>query len=56
MKWRVSRFLSIFPSTLVTGIFWGTWFSLSRSFASLARLALILAGVLFFPNEPSEGN
>ncbi len=36
MKLRVLQFLSLFLLALVTGVFWGTWFSLSRSIAALA--------------------
>jgi uncharacterized membrane protein len=31
MKLKLSQFISLFLLMLVTGIFWGTWFSLSRS-------------------------
>jgi len=31
MKLRVVEFIAVFLLLLVTGVFWGTWFSLSRS-------------------------
>ncbi len=31
---RLARFVHLFLYALVAGVFWGTWFSLSRSIAS----------------------
>src|SRR5262245_175303 len=35
MKLRMAQFISLLLLVLVTGVFWGTWFSLSRSIASI---------------------
>lgn len=35
MKLKMTQFISIFLLVLVTGVFWGTWFSLSRSITSI---------------------
>jgi hypothetical protein len=32
---RIAQFLNIFLFALVAGVLWGTWFSLSRSIASI---------------------
>jgi uncharacterized membrane protein len=40
----IARFLNMFLFSLVAGIFWGTWFSLSRSIASITPEAFLEIG------------
>ncbi|PYQ64759.1 MAG: hypothetical protein DMF54_13225 [Acidobacteria bacterium] len=34
---KIAQFVNVFLFALVAGIFWGTWFSLSRSISSITR-------------------
>ena len=44
MKLRMAQFASIFLLIVVTGVFWGTWFSLSRSIASTTPATFLEVG------------
>ncbi len=44
MRLRAIQFVSIFLLMLVTGIFWGTWFSLSRSIVSISPATFLETG------------
>jgi uncharacterized membrane protein len=41
---RVAEFVNVFLFSLVAGVFWGTWFSLSRSIASITRETFLEIG------------
>ena len=45
MKLRMAQFASIFLLIVVTGVFWGTWFSLSRSIASTTPATFLEVGI-----------
>jgi len=34
---KIAQFVNVFLFAMVAGIFWGTWFSLSRSISSITR-------------------
>ena len=36
---KIAQFINIFLFALVSGVLWGTWFSLSRSIATITNLA-----------------
>jgi uncharacterized membrane protein len=50
MKTKTALFLTIMSFALVTGVFWGTWFSLSRSIASVSPAAFLENGRIFIGN------
>lgn len=50
MKLRQLQFIAIFLLTLVTGVFWGTWFGLSRSIASISPATYVETGHTIFGN------
>jgi hypothetical protein len=44
-KWlRVAAFVHVFLFALVVGVFWGTWFSLSRSMRALTASTFLEVG------------
>lgn len=50
MKLKISQFINIMLIALVVGVFWGTWFSLSRSMASLSADVFLANGKAFIQN------
>lgn len=50
MKLRQLQFIAIFLLMLVTGVFWGTWFGLSRSIASISPATYLETGHTIFRN------
>ena len=44
MKLRMVQFIAILLLMLVTGVFWGTWFSLGRSIASITPITYLETG------------
>ncbi len=44
MKLRAVQYITIFLLVLVAGVFWGNWFSLSRSISSLAQETFLTIG------------
>jgi len=44
MNFRIFQFLGAFLLTLVTGVFWGTWFALSRSMEVFSAAEFIHIG------------
>ncbi|HET9825172.1 MAG TPA: hypothetical protein VFP87_07560 [Chitinophagaceae bacterium] len=44
MKLRIVEFLALVLSTLVMGVFWGTWFTLTRSIHSFSATEFIHIG------------
>ncbi|MFL5753265.1 MAG: hypothetical protein ACJ76F_07660 [Bacteroidia bacterium] len=50
MKLRIIQFLALFFLMLVTGIFWGTWFSLSRSMEVFSAAEFIHIGKTMIAN------
>ena len=44
------QFISILLSALVTGVFWGTWVSLSHSIASLTPKTFLTIGITLITN------
>ena len=66
---RLAQFVHLFLFALVTGVFWGTWFSLSRAIASiwqayhtsrtlasLVGFGCALAGTLWASEERRAGD
>jgi uncharacterized membrane protein len=47
---RIAQFINIFLFALVTGVFWGTWFSLSRSIASITPETFLETGRAIIQN------
>src|ERR1700737_1698052 len=41
---RIAQFINIFLFALVSGVLWGTWFSLSRSIAAISPAAFLEIG------------
>ena len=41
---RALQFLTMLLFSLVTGVFWGTWFSLSRSMSSITPSTFLEVG------------
>lgn len=41
---RVAHFINLYLYALVTGVFWGTWFSLSRSISSISPATFLEIG------------
>lgn len=50
MKLRTSQFINIMLFALVAGVFWGTWFSLSRSIAEISPELFIGIGKAIIKN------
>lgn len=50
MKTIVIPFVSLFLSLLVTGVFWGTWFTLTRSLESFSAAEFIHIGKVIIAN------
>lgn len=50
MKLKIAQFINIMLIALVVGVFWGTWFSLSRSMASLSPEVFLANGKAFIQN------
>jgi uncharacterized membrane protein len=47
---RVVEFVNLFLYALVAGVFWGTWFSLSRSMASITPQTFLEVGRIMIQN------
>ena len=47
---KVAQFISMVLVSLVTGVFWGTWFSLSRSIASITPATFLEVGHTMITN------
>src|SRR5262245_64199663 len=47
---KMVQFLTLLLFSLVTGVFWGTWFSLSRSMASITPGTFLEVGRLMIAN------
>jgi uncharacterized membrane protein len=47
---RIAQFANILLFALVMGVFWGTWFSLSRSIASITPEAFLEIGHIMIAN------
>ena len=50
MKLKVVQFMAVFMLLLVTGVFWGTWFALSRSIDSFSSSEFIHIGKVIIEN------
>jgi uncharacterized membrane protein len=50
MKLRMAQYTSLLLLVLVTGVFWGTWFSLSRSIASITSGTFLEIGKTMIHN------
>jgi uncharacterized membrane protein len=50
MNLRIAHFANILLFALVMGVFWGTWFSLSRSIAAITPQAFLEIGHLMIRN------
>ncbi len=50
MKLKITQFITLFLLTLVTGVFWGTWFSLSRSMEVFSAEEFIHIGKTIIQN------
>lgn len=46
----IIQFISLFLLLLVTGVFWGTWFSLSRSMEKISAASFLENGRIFIGN------
>jgi uncharacterized membrane protein len=47
---KILKFISLFLFALVAGVFWGTWFSLSRSIASITPGTFLEVGGIMIGN------
>jgi uncharacterized membrane protein len=47
---KILKFISLFLFALVAGVFWGTWFSLSRSIASITPGTFLEVGRIMIAN------
>jgi hypothetical protein len=47
---RIAQFINLFLYALVAGVFWGTWFGLSRSIASISPVAFLEIGRTMIAN------
>jgi uncharacterized membrane protein len=47
---RIAQFINLFLLTLVSGVFWGTWFSLSRSIESITPQTFLEVGKSMMAN------
>ena len=50
MKYRIISFGALFLLMLITGVFWGTWFTLTRSLASFSSVEFIHIGQTIIAN------
>jgi hypothetical protein len=50
MKYKIVLFIAAFLLMLVTGVFWGTWFSLSRSMEIFSAAEFIHTGKIIIQN------
>jgi uncharacterized membrane protein len=50
MKIKIAQVVSIFLLCLVTGVFWGTWFSLARSMTSITPATFLEVGSIMIRN------
>jgi anthrone oxygenase-like protein len=50
MKYKVIYFGALFLLMLVTGVFWGTWFTLTRSISSFSAAEFIHIGQVIIAN------
>jgi uncharacterized membrane protein len=50
MKLKAAQFSTLMLFALVTGVFWGTWFSLSRSMAQISPGTFLEIGGIFIRN------
>jgi hypothetical protein len=50
MKYKIFSFIALFLLMMVTGIFWGTWFSLSRSMEVFSAAEFIHIGKTIIQN------
>jgi uncharacterized membrane protein len=48
--WKVTTFTGLFLLTLVTGVFWGTWFALTRSIETFSAAEFIHIGQTIIRN------
>jgi hypothetical protein len=48
--WRVATFAALFLLALVTGVFWGTWFTLTRSITTFSAAEFIHIGQTIIAN------
>jgi uncharacterized membrane protein len=47
---KIAQFITLMLFSLVTGIFWGTWFSLSRSIAAITPATFLEVGRIMIAN------
>lgn len=47
---KLAQFISLFLFTLITGVFWGTWFSLSRSIDAISPATFLEIGRIMIEN------
>lgn len=50
MRLKIGQFITVMLFALVAGVFWGTWFALSRSIASIAPETFITIGKIMISN------
>ena len=50
MTWKVTTFVGLFLLALVTGVFWGTWFTLTRSIETFSAGEFIHIGQTIIRN------
>lgn len=50
MKLKATEFIALLLAALVTGVFWGTWFTLTRSLDNFAPAAFIHIGKTIIAN------
>ena len=50
MKLKIIQFITLLLLLLVTGVFWGTWFSLSRSIEAFTPSAFLEIGKVIIKN------
>ena len=48
--WKVATFAAVFLLALVTGVFWGTWFTLTRSITTFSAAEFIHIGQTIIAN------
>ena len=48
--WKISTFAGLFLLALVTGVFWGTWFTLTRSIETFSAAEFIHIGQTIIGN------
>jgi uncharacterized membrane protein len=50
VKLKIAQFINVFLFALVAGVFWGTWFGLSRSIASITPETFLETGQTMIAN------